>query len=93
MAGPTPVSALLHTTTMVTAELDIISDKYAIIGLGILILAGFTVLYQLNIKKVIAFYIASQLGYICYSSLLSIQSYNHLFYHGLFIKFIKYKVI
>ncbi|MHB1162835.1 MAG: NADH-quinone oxidoreductase subunit L, partial [Chloroflexota bacterium] len=75
MAGPTPVSALIHAATMVTAGVYLIARTYAIftlapqvqfavaiIGAATLIYAGFSALTQPNIKRAIAYSTISQIG-------------------------------
>ena len=77
MAGPTPVSALIHAATMVTAGVyliarmnvlftmsPVIQTTVAAIGAGTLILAGFTALTQRDIKRVLAYSTISQIGYM-----------------------------
>ncbi len=77
MAGPTPVSALLHAATMVTAGVYLIArmhalfllaplamDVVAAIGAVTLLLAGFTALAQRDIKRVLAWSTVSQIGYM-----------------------------
>ncbi|HTR00087.1 MAG TPA: NADH-quinone oxidoreductase subunit L [Candidatus Acidoferrum sp.] len=77
MAGPTPISALIHAATMVTAGVYLIArthglyelapDVQFLVGLigGItLLMAGFTALTQSDIKKVLAFSTVSQIGYM-----------------------------
>jgi NADH-quinone oxidoreductase subunit L len=77
MAGPTPISALIHAATMVTAGVYLIArthglyllapDVQFLVGLigGItLLIAGFTALTQSDIKKVLAFSTMSQIGYM-----------------------------
>jgi len=77
MAGPTPVSALIHAATMVTAGIYMIArsnvlyslshisqDVVAIIGLATAILAATIALYQNDIKKVLAYSTVSQLGFM-----------------------------
>ncbi len=80
MAGPTPVSALMHAATMVTAGVFLIgrmfpfynSPEYAeemrwiivIIGSLTLLLPGLIALVQDDIKKVLAYSTVSQLGYM-----------------------------
>jgi NADH-quinone oxidoreductase subunit L len=77
MAGPTPISALIHAATMVTAGVYLIArthglyllapDVQFLVGLlgGItLLMAGFTALTQSDIKKVLAFSTMSQIGYM-----------------------------
>ena len=77
MAGPTPVSALIHAATMVTAGVYLIARTHvlfslaptvqltvAIIGAGTLLLAGFSALTQRDIKRVLAYSTISQIGYM-----------------------------
>jgi len=77
MAGPTPVSALIHAATMVTAGIYMIArsnilysmapctlDVIYIIGTGTAILAAFIGLTQTDIKKVLAYSTVSQLGFM-----------------------------
>jgi len=99
MEGATPVSALLHAATMVTAGIFLILRilpisiynsyvYYTIMIIGILtvILGGISSLYQNDIKKVIAFSTLSQLGYMYYSAGIGQyeNSYYHLIIHGFF---------
>ena len=77
MAGPTPVSALIHAATMVTAGVYLIARTHVLFELapfaldmvgwigGItLLLAGFTALTQTDIKKILAYSTMSQIGYM-----------------------------
>jgi NADH-quinone oxidoreductase subunit L len=77
MAGPTPVSALIHAATMVTAGVYLIARMHtlyslapavmlvvAIIGAATLLLAGFSALTQSDIKRVLAYSTISQIGYM-----------------------------
>src|SRR3712207_5092317 len=77
MEGPTPVSALIHAATMVTAGVYLIVRCHAIFeaaptvhdvaaGLGTitLLLAGLIALVQTDIKRVIAYSTVSQIGYM-----------------------------
>jgi NADH-quinone oxidoreductase subunit L len=77
MAGPTPVSALIHAATMVTAGVyliarmnviftlsPVIQTTVAAVGAGTLILAGFSALMQRDIKRVLAYSTISQIGYM-----------------------------
>jgi NADH-quinone oxidoreductase subunit L len=77
MAGPTPVSALIHAATMVTAGVYLIARTHglfmlapqvmsavAIIGALTLLLAGCSALVQRDIKRVLAYSTISQLGYM-----------------------------
>ena len=77
MAGPTPVSALIHAATMVTAGVYLIARTHelfllapptmmavAFIGLATLLLAAFTALNQNDIKRILAWSTISQIGYM-----------------------------
>jgi NADH-quinone oxidoreductase subunit L len=77
MAGPTPVSALIHAATMVTAGVYLIARTHgifalapgvmqlvAVIGALTLLLAGAAALVQSDIKRVLAYSTISQIGYM-----------------------------
>ncbi|MCW5893489.1 MAG: NADH-quinone oxidoreductase subunit L [bacterium] len=77
MAGPTPVSALIHAATMVTAGVYLIARMHvlyalapaalevvAIIGAFTALLAALIAITQTDIKKVLAYSTVSQLGYM-----------------------------
>ncbi len=77
MAGPTPVSALIHAATMVTAGVYLIARMHGIflfapevmqyvawVGALTLLLAGFAALAQTDIKRVLAYSTMSQIGYM-----------------------------
>ncbi len=77
MAGPTPVSALIHAATMVTAGVYLIARLHPLfllappvmaatawIGAVTLLLAGGSALVQRDIKRVLAYSTISQLGYM-----------------------------
>lgn len=77
MAGPTPVSALIHAATMVTAGVYLITRMHvvfelapvamltvAIIGAVTLLLAGCAALTQSDLKRVLAYSTISQIGYM-----------------------------
>lgn len=77
MAGPTPVSALIHAATMVTAGIYMIARSnilysmspltlniIAVVGLATALLAATIALKQNDIKKVLAYSTVSQLGYM-----------------------------
>nr|YP_010007659.1 NADH dehydrogenase subunit 5 [Cyanidium caldarium]QNR39828.1 NADH dehydrogenase subunit 5 [Cyanidium caldarium] len=99
MEGPTPVSALIHAATIVTAGVFLIircsplfefSDTalfiVAIIG-GITAFFSASIgLFQYDLKKIIAYSTCSQLGYIVFSCGLSNYSvgFFHLFNHAFF---------
>lgn len=77
MAGPTPVSALIHAATMVTAGVYLIARMHGIfllapqvmnyvawLGALTLLLAGIAALAQTDIKRVLAYSTMSQIGYM-----------------------------
>ena len=77
MEGPTPVSALIHAATMVTAGVYMIGrnavlfsaapatlDVVAVVGVTTALLAGTIALVQTDIKRVLAYSTVSQLGYM-----------------------------
>ena len=77
MEGPTPVSALIHAATMVTAGVYMVArsapifsrspaamDVVAVVGLGTALFAATIGLAQTDIKKVLAYSTVSQLGYM-----------------------------
>ncbi|MGB1403658.1 MAG: NADH-quinone oxidoreductase subunit L, partial [Porticoccaceae bacterium] len=77
MAGPTPVSALIHAATMVTAGVYLIARTHglfllsptammvvAFIGLATSLMAAFTALMQSDIKRILAYSTISQIGYM-----------------------------
>lgn len=77
MAGPTPVSALIHAATMVTAGVyliarthelfelaPVVQSSVAVIGALTLLLSGFSALVQRDIKRVLAYSTISQIGYM-----------------------------
>ena len=77
MAGPSPVSALIHAATMVTAGVYLIARMHvlfelsplaqttvAVIGAATLFIAGFSALTQYDIKRVLAYSTISQIGYM-----------------------------
>src|SRR5690606_1941205 len=77
MAGPTPVSALIHATTMVTAGVYLIARTHALflmapevltlvgwVGGITLLLAGFAALAETDIKRILAYCTMSQIDYM-----------------------------
>jgi NADH-quinone oxidoreductase subunit L len=77
MAGPSPVSALIHAATMVTAGVYLIARTHAlfalapsvmtataIVGIAGVLIAGFSALAQTDIKRVLAYSTMSQIGYM-----------------------------
>ena len=98
MAGPTPVSALIHAATMVTAGVFLVARLYpvfqasataqaviAIIGAITLFSAGLLALVQDDVKRVLAYSTVSQLGYMVAALAFSYTAgIFHLFTHGFF---------
>ena len=99
MEGPTPVSALIHAATMVTAGVFLIARcsflfEYSVFSLNIIIFIGSltaffastTGVFQNDIKKVIAYSTCSQLGYMVFACGLSSYEVGvfHLFNHAFF---------
>ena len=99
MAGPTPVSALIHAATMVTAGVYLIarlhgiyehapltSELIAAIGLLTALIAATVAVVQTDIKKVLAWSTISQLGYMFLA--LGVGAYGaavfHLYTHAFF---------
>jgi len=99
MEGPTPVSALIHAATMVTAGVYLIArmhpffelapaaqDVGAIIGCATLVIAATIALAQTDIKRVIAYSTMSQIGYMIMG--VSVGAYAagmfHLMTHAFF---------
>ena len=77
MAGPTPISALIHAATMVTAGVYLIARTHTLfelapdiqllvawVGLITLLMAGFTAMTQSDIKRILAYSTVSQIGYM-----------------------------
>ncbi|MBC7614996.1 MAG: NADH-quinone oxidoreductase subunit L [Pedobacter sp.] len=100
MAGPTPVSALIHAATMVTAGIYMIArssilfdlapttqDVIAIIGTATALIAAIIALTQTDIKKVLAYSTVSQLGYMFLG--LGVGAYTGSFFHVLTHAFFK----
>ena len=99
MEGPTPVSALIHAATMVTAGVflvvrcspiyeysPLILNLITIIGMTTAFFAATIALVQTDIKKIIAYSTCSQLGYMFFAT--GVGAYNvamfHLFTHAFF---------
>ncbi|MBC7653977.1 MAG: NADH-quinone oxidoreductase subunit L [Oligoflexus sp.] len=100
MAGPTPVSALIHAATMVTAGIYMIARSnilftlspvtmsiIAVIGLATAIIAAIIAITQTDIKKVLAYSTVSQLGYMFLG--LGVGAYTGAFFHVLTHAFFK----
>ncbi|OUX53009.1 MAG: NADH-quinone oxidoreductase subunit L [Pelagibacteraceae bacterium TMED287] len=99
MEGPTPVSALIHAATMVTAGVFLVVrcsplfeysqfalNLVAIVGMITAIFAASVALVQNDIKKIIAYSTCSQLGYMFFAA--GVGAYHvaifHLFTHAFF---------
>ena len=92
MEGPTPVSALIHAATMVTAGVYLlvrtapifeaaphVQDLAAGLGAATLLLAGLIALVQTDIKRVIAYSTMSQIGYMFLAA--GIGAYANAMFH------------
>jgi len=92
MAGPTPVSALIHAATMVTAGVYMVARSnilyvlapptmlvIGITGMATLLLAGIIAIYQNDIKKILAYSTISQLGYMFVA--LSFGAFSAAMFH------------
>ncbi len=99
MEGPTPVSALIHAATMVTAGVflvvrcspiyeysPLILNLITVVGMMTAFFAATIALVQTDIKKIIAYSTCSQLGYMFFAA--GVGAYNvamfHLFTHAFF---------
>jgi len=100
MAGPTPVSALIHAATMVTAGIymitrsnilfshsEITQNVIAIIGISTALLAATIAIKQNDIKKVLAYSTVSQLGYMFLG--LGVGAYSGAVFHVITHAFFK----
>jgi NADH-quinone oxidoreductase subunit L len=100
MAGPTPVSALIHAATMVTAGVYLIARTHAlfalapavlsavaVIGALTLLLAGCSALTQRDIKRVLAYSTISQIGYMFLA--LGVGAWSAAIFHLLTHAFFK----
>ncbi len=92
MEGPTPVSALIHAATMVTAGVYLIARFHvlfnlapvaegmvACVGMGTALMAGIIALSQVDIKRVIAYSTMSQIGLMIYA--VGIGAYSAGMFH------------
>jgi NADH-quinone oxidoreductase subunit L len=99
MEGPTPVSALIHAATMVTAGVYLLVRTHpvfeaapdvqhlaAIVGAVTLLVAGLVALVQQDIKRVIAYSTMSQIGYMFLGAGIGAYSFAifHLITHAFF---------
>ena len=100
MAGPTPISALIHAATMVTAGVYLVARTHilfelapsvqllvAFLGLATLIMAGFTALTQRDIKRILAYSTISQIGYMFLA--LGVGAWSAAIFHLLTHAFFK----
>jgi NADH-quinone oxidoreductase subunit L len=100
MAGPTPVSALIHAATMVTAGIymiarsnilfdlaPVVQHLIAIIGLATALIGALIAITQTDIKKVLAYSTVSQLGYMFLG--LGVGAYDGGFFHVITHAFFK----
>jgi NADH-quinone oxidoreductase subunit L len=100
MAGPSPVSALIHAATMVTAGVYLIARTHvlfslapvvqsaiAIIGAVTLLLAGFSALAQHDLKRILAYSTISQIGYMFLA--LGVGAWSAAIFHFMIHAFFK----
>ena len=100
MAGPSPVSALIHAATMVTAGVYLIARTHVIFelaplaqtGVGVigaltLLLAGFSALTQFDLKRVLAYSTISQIGYMFLA--LGVGAWSAAIFHFMIHAFFK----
>ena len=100
MAGPTPVSALIHAATMVTAGVYLIARTHvlfslapaamtatALIGAVTLLMAGCSALMQRDIKRVLAYSTISQIGYMFLA--LGVGAWSAAMFHFMVHAFFK----
>ena len=100
MAGPTPVSALIHAATMVTAGIYMIARSgalyslapmilhvVAVIGVATALLAATIAIKQYDIKKVLAYSTVSQLGFMFLA--LGVGAYTTAVFHVMTHAFFK----
>jgi NADH-quinone oxidoreductase subunit L len=100
MAGPTPVSALIHAATMVTAGVYLIARLHplfqlspgvllsvAVVGAVTLLAAGFAALAQRDIKRILAYSTMSQIGYMFLA--LGVGAFSAAIFHFMVHAFFK----
>jgi NADH-quinone oxidoreductase subunit L len=100
MAGPSPVSALIHAATMVTAGVyliartnvlfslaPVVQAAIAIIGALTLLLAGFSALAQHDLKRILAYSTISQIGYMFLA--LGVGAWSAAIFHFMIHAFFK----
>jgi NADH-quinone oxidoreductase subunit L len=100
MAGPSPVSALIHAATMVTAGVYLIARTHvlfilaplvqsaiAIIGALTLLYAGFSAMTQVDLKRILAYSTISQIGYMFLA--LGVGAWSAAIFHFMIHAFFK----
>src|SRR6187431_57187 len=100
MAGPSPVSALIHAATMVTAGVYLIARTHiifelapvaqltvGIVGALTLLLAGFSAITQFDLKRVLAYSTISQIGYMFLA--LGVGAWSAAIFHFMIHAFFK----
>jgi NADH-quinone oxidoreductase subunit L len=100
MAGPSPVSALIHAATMVTAGVYLIARTHvlfalapavqttvAVIGALTLLIAGFSALTQHDLKRILAYSTISQIGYMFLA--LGVGAWSAAIFHFMIHAFFK----
>lgn len=100
MAGPSPVSALIHAATMVTAGVyliartnvlftlaPIVQTLVAVIGAVTLVIAGFSALAQHDLKRILAYSTISQIGYMFVA--LGVGAWQAAIFHFMIHAFFK----
>jgi NADH-quinone oxidoreductase subunit L len=100
MAGPSPVSALIHAATMVTAGVyliarthvlfslaPVVQNAIAIIGVLTLLIAGFSALAQHDLKGILAYSTISQIGYMFLA--LGVGAWSAAVFHFMIHAFFK----
>ena len=100
MAGPSPVSALIHAATMVTAGVYLIARTHvlfalapgvqaaiAVIGAITLVVAGFSALAQHDLKRVLAYSTISQIGFMFVA--LGVGAWSAAIFHFMVHAFFK----
>ncbi len=100
MAGPSPVSALIHAATMVTAGVYLIARTHtlfalapavqtlvAVVGAATLLMAGCSGLVQRDIKRVLAYSTISQIGYMFLA--LGVGAWSAALFHFMIHAFFK----
>src|SRR5690606_7863612 len=100
MAGPTPVSALIHAATMVTAgvymmvranvffhEAEFTSFIVSVVGTSTAIIAGYIAMGQFDVKRVLAYSTVSQLGFMV--AAVGIGAYGAAMFHMITHAFFK----